>query len=370
MGGRYLKLIHNDENVIKDVLNKQLQITVPSCIVKSLQYLCVRAVDKQLIKNKTFIKSSRYAKMLTHDNSVLGMLNDLLFDKQDNLLRYNVQNMLMGFEWTRQTFTNNSFSIFGLPYDFMQPLPRYIPWTPEKMISCCTPKHERTIQTYPGYAIANVRVIGTGWIKATIRTGHDNIAVAFENVSNEFDMLEGTSYCLPMIRVPFTIDSPADVEYNIVQPVYENDETTWAFAVKLIHRASITKHTKLDSDPSRQVVVINPIITACSMIRLVMSKTTEECPCLLVERQKSIVQFIRHCDTQRLENTPIYIPFVKHCNSWKLEFDPPVILKPGTMISYPDGDFMPDDFIVTYNSAELHVGSDRMVFIYAAEVQT
>jgi hypothetical protein len=275
---------------------------LPFHIVRSLQYLCVRTISKELIKNKQFVKSSPYEKLLLCGNQSFASI-DYLFDIAI---------------WTQMKFASNYLSFIGLPSTDNPLLPKYTQIVETKVRSSCVPDRIRSVTVPTGMAIANLKCIGTDWVESLllfyasdeddvdIGDGEYEVSRAFKDISNTFDIFEDSSRCLPLPRnsrldhnpaggVRFTIISDVDVEYDLVK----HDLT-----ISDIERFAVKQYRLYHMNPRKAAY---DCIIPFSTIELRSEKHIED-PYLEI----------------RSFNPVLIIPFIKHLDAWKIEFDFPI----------------------------------------------
>jgi hypothetical protein len=174
------------------------------------------------------------------------------------------------------------------------------------VVSSSIPNKKRDIRIPSGYAIANLRVIGSGWSHASLNSvEREIITIAIEDFSNTFAIFHDPACCLPTFDrslfdadyTVFKIDSINDVEYDIVFPTS-----------RLVHEAIFKVHNVEVIYPQR-TTKIHP-----HMPIELRSDTEIENPCLMIEE------------------SGLAVPFVKHLNVWKLELDTHMLFK-GQMLT-------------------------------------
>jgi hypothetical protein len=327
----------NRQELRKNMLMKQSQTTTPSNIVKSLQQLCVRAIDKQYMKDKAFIKSSVYDKALMCENPA--------FIKIDNMFYW--------LEWNRNMFIKNDHRMDMLVTDRTPSLPRCRKLITVKATSSCVPNNRRQIRIPSNSAISNLKVCGTGWQYATLLLGGNVLSVAIEGISNTFDMFENEQGCLPFTEYSYLeIVSSADVKYNIscIDPF--NTDALAVYSVKRIIEIPST-------------ININTR-TLCSMIEL-RSNVPVEDPYLEIKNTCiNIASTALTVSTDTTDTTDaITIPFIKHLGNWKLEFEHPIMLTGEISLKYYDMQTLVDtvNISVYAHCIDALIISDKSMFL-------
>jgi hypothetical protein len=234
-----------------------------------------------------------------------------------------IDNLFYWFEWNRVRLIDDSVTLSTELLDKTRPsLPRYEHLSESKTKACHSVKYWSTFEQITlnyGLAIANLRVLGTGWHHATLYSGNSIISTAIEDISNTFDLFKDPTCCLKSLRrEPFTVDSKNAVAYDIVDPIESDFGFAWSYIVNTTTKTD--PFSCIQTDAICNMIELGKIDLCSDKVDAIdtcLDKVDAVNPCLEIKYKEIIIS----------------VPFVKHCGDWKLELDHPIPLRLENAIS-------------------------------------